>query len=67
MKFEELKRGMLVEGVSPDGAVTLKSVESGEDGTVEVIFKDASGDIGERLLFRSDDASLEVVREDGMA
>lgn len=56
---------MLVEGVSPDGAVTLKNVESGGDETVEVIFKNASGGIGERLLFRSDEAKLKVVREDG--
>jgi len=65
MRLEELKTGMLVEGASPDGAVTLKSVEPGGDGTVEVIFKDASGRIGERLLFRSDEANLKVAREDG--
>jgi superfamily II DNA or RNA helicase len=64
MRLEELKRGMLVDGVSPDGAVTLKNVESDGDGAVEVIFKDASGGIGERLLFRSDEANLKVVRED---
>ncbi len=62
MRLEELKRGMLVEGVSPDGVVTLKNVES--DGTVEVILKDASGRIGERLLSRSDEANLNVVRGD---
>ena len=60
MSLEELKRGMLVEGVSPDGVVTLKNVES--DGTVEVILKDDSGRIGERLLSRSDEANLNVVR-----
>src|SRR5215210_4240395 len=65
MRLEELKRGMLVDGVSPDGAVTLKNVESDGDGAVEVIFKNATGDIGERLLFRSDEANLKVVREDG--
>ncbi len=43
MRLEELRRGMLLEGVSPDGAVTLKDVESDGDGTAEVIFKDASG------------------------
>ncbi|HZY65920.1 MAG: SNF2-related protein [Actinomycetota bacterium] len=64
MKLEELKRGMLVEGISPDGAVTLKNIEPGGDGTVEVIFKDASGGIGERLLFRSDEPNLKAVRED---
>jgi hypothetical protein len=65
MRLEELMRGMLVAGVSPDGAVTLKNVESDGDGAVEVIFKDVSGSIGERLLFRSDEAKLRVVREDG--
>lgn len=65
VRLEELNRGMLVEGVSPDEAVTLKNVESDGDGTVEVIFKDASGRIGERLLFRSDEPNLKVVREDG--
>jgi superfamily II DNA or RNA helicase len=65
VKLEELKSGMLVEGVSSDGAVTLKSVEPGGDGAVEVIFKDASGNIGERLLFRADEANLKVVREGG--
>ncbi len=65
MRLEELKTGMLVEGASPDGAVTLKSVEPGGDGTVEVIFKDASGRIGEGLLFRSDETSLKAVRENG--
>src|SRR3954453_15781839 len=28
MKLEKLRRGMLVDGVSPDGGVTLKNVES---------------------------------------
>lgn len=65
MKLEELKRGMLVEGVTPDGAVTLKDVESVGNGTVEVIFKNASGDLGNRLLSRSDEPNLKVVREDG--
>jgi len=65
MRLEELKTGMLIEGASPEGAVTLKSVEPGGDGAVEVIFKDASGGIGERLLFRSDEANLKIVREDG--
>jgi hypothetical protein len=65
VRLEELRRGMLVDGVSPDGAVTLKNVEFDGGGTVEVIFKDASGRIGERLLFRSDEANLKVVREDG--
>src|SRR5215211_5822767 len=65
MRLEELKRGMLVAGVSPDGAVTVKNLESEGDGAVEVIYKDASGSIGERLLFRSDEANLRVVREDG--
>ncbi len=64
MRLEELEKGMLVEGVSPDGAVTLKNVDPGGDGSVEVIFKDASGGIGERLLFQTDEAKLKVVRED---
>jgi recombinase-like zinc beta ribbon protein len=46
---------VVVEGVSPDGAVTLKNVESDGDGVVEVIFKNTWGRIGERLLFRSDE------------
>ena len=64
MRLEELKTGILVEGVSSDGVVTLKSVEPGGEDAVEVIFKDAAGGIGERLLFRSDEANLKVVREE---
>ncbi|MBA3424614.1 MAG: DUF3883 domain-containing protein [Rubrobacter sp.] len=65
MRLEELARGMLVDGISSDRAVTLKSIELNGDDTAEVIFKDASGRIGERLLFRSDEANLKVVWEDG--
>ncbi len=56
---------MLVEGISPDGAVTIKYVGPGGDGAAEVGFKNASGVLGERLLFSSDEPKLKVVREDG--
>jgi hypothetical protein len=65
VRLEELKRGMLVAGVSSDGAVTLKDVESDGVDTVEVIFKTAGGGLGQRLLFRSDEPNLKVVPSDG--
>ncbi len=40
MRLEELRKGMLVEGVSPDGAVTLRDVDHGvlEPAYVELMW-----------------------------
>ncbi len=61
MKLEDLKTGSIVSGLTPGGSVTVMSVSWKGSHVVEVIFRDTAGTLGERLLYRDDEAMLEVV------
>lgn len=60
MRLEELTAGAVVNGVVPDVAVTvITSVPIGDDA-VTLYYKAADGVPAERMLFRSDEARLEL-------
>ncbi|MFH1834129.1 MAG: hypothetical protein ABH877_03810 [bacterium] len=62
MKLEELTTGTRVRGITPEGITTVKAVSwFGEQG-VEVIFADAQGILHQRLLYREDEPSIELVQ-----
>lgn len=65
MRLEEISRGMVVEGVEPDGPVTVVSADWTGDDSVEVFYRDGSGGAGVALLDRSSEPGLRPVREEG--
>jgi len=62
--LEELKVGARVEGIGSNGAVIIVQVRWHGPNTVTVSFRDeATGQPGERLLFRSEERRLRVLEE----
>ena len=60
-KLEELTKGTSVRGVLPDGLVTVVDVKWIGTVAVELTYKDASGRLGNELLYRDREPTLEVV------
>ncbi|MFH1278546.1 MAG: hypothetical protein ABIK65_09225 [Candidatus Eisenbacteria bacterium] len=60
-RLEDLTRGALVKGIDPSGPVTV--VDAKWHGTVgvELTYKEASGRLDNRMLYRGDEPALEVV------
>jgi SNF2 family DNA or RNA helicase len=63
VKLEELKPRATVRGVLPDGVVTVVSVQWFGTDALELTYKDASGRVGNVLLYRDDEPRLELVQE----
>ena len=61
MRLEELINTAAVKGILPDQSVVVVSVQWFGSEAVELTFKDASGRVGNRLLYRHDEPSLEVI------
>ena len=62
MKLEDLTPGAAVRGVLPHGAVTIVSAQwFGSEG-LELTYKTAEGRLGNELLYRHDEARLELVQ-----
>ncbi len=60
MKLEALKRNAEVTGILPHEPVTIIDVTWHGNDAVEVTYKDARGAAGNELLFRDDEARLEL-------
>ena len=61
MKLEDLTAGSAVRGVVPDAGVTVISAQwFGSEG-LELTYKTAEGRLGNELLYRHDEARLELV------
>ena len=63
MRLEELQPRCAVRGVLPDGVVTVVSVQWFGSEAVELTYKTASGSVTNELLFREDEARLEIVAD----
>jgi SNF2 family DNA or RNA helicase len=59
-RLEELTRGTQVRGIRTDGAVEVLDVRWFGTSALEITFKDALGKPGNELLYRTDEARLEV-------
>jgi len=59
LKLESISRGAILTGVDPAGPVTVMAVDGMGTDAVTVIFKGADGRPAERMLFRSDEPSIE--------
>jgi len=62
-RLEQLTLGAAVRGVLPDDAVTVVSVQWYGSEAVELTYKDSTGRVGNVLLYRDDEARLELVKE----
>ena len=60
-RLEDLSRGMTIKGILPDHVVTIVDLKWHGSTVVEVIYKDSNGRLGNELLYRDREASLEVV------
>ena len=60
MKLEELTKGAQVVGIDPTGPVTIVSVDHVGEDAVSVFYKAADGAPAERMLFRSNEATLAI-------
>lgn len=63
-RLEELIPGVKVRGILPNRVVTLVEVKMYGSDAVSVIYKDDSGGTGSRVLYRWDEPSLEIVRQE---
>ncbi len=59
--MEELKAGASVRGLSPDGIAKVVQVEWFGDQAVKVTFEDATGAARNRLVYRNEEPTLEIV------
>ena len=60
-RLEDLASGTRVTGLTASGSATGESAQwIGEQG-LKVIFRDSDGQPGDRLLYRDDEPSLELV------
>ncbi|GAB4329258.1 MAG: helicase-related protein [Calditrichia bacterium] len=60
-KLEDLKPNTVVRGIQPDSLVTVINVQWFGSEALELTYKDASGRVANRLLYRHDEPQLEVV------
>ena len=61
--LEDLKSDAAVRGVLPNGLVTIVNAQWYGSDVVEITYKDATGKLGNELLYRHDEPRLEVVEE----
>ena len=62
-KLEELLPSTAVRGVLPDSVVTVVSVQWFGSEALELTYKSASGSVANELIYRYDEARLEVVEK----
>jgi superfamily II DNA or RNA helicase len=60
-RLEELKEGASVRGILPNQNVTVIATKWHGDSVITLTFRDANGRPIERLLYRHDEAAIEVV------
>ncbi|MBZ0154913.1 MAG: DUF3883 domain-containing protein [Alphaproteobacteria bacterium] len=60
-RLEELTRGASVKGILPDSFVTVVDVKWHGSAVVELTYKDASSRLGQELLYRDREPTIEIV------
>src|SRR3569833_1372977 len=61
MKLEEIRVTSVVRGILPSSAVTIKHVQMFGSEALEVTYVDGEGKANTQLLFRDQEATLELV------
>lgn len=63
MALEDIKAGASIRGILPNGMVTVVNVQWFGSDAIELTYKDASGKVGNELLYRDRETDLQVVEE----
>ena len=59
--LEDLQAGAFIRGLAPGGVAKVVQIEWFGDQAVKVTYEDATGAVGNRLVYRNEEPSLEVV------
>ncbi len=62
LKLEDLKKDTQISGIQPNAIVRIVQVEPVGESAITVYYKDSHGRLGEQMLFRSDEARLELAQ-----
>lgn len=62
IKLEDIKKDAQVVGIQDNGIVRIVQVEPVGDSAITVYYKDSQGRLSEQMLFRSDEARLELAQ-----
>ncbi|WP_022949215.1 helicase-related protein [Methylohalobius crimeensis] len=62
LKLEDIKKDTQIRGIQADEIVRVVQVEPVGDNAVTVYYKDSQGRLSEQMLFRSDEARLELAQ-----
>ena len=60
-RLEALRAGAFIGGLAPNGAAKVVHVEWFGDQVVKVTYEDAAGAVGDRLVYRNEEAALDAV------
>ncbi len=60
-RLEDLTRGASLKGILPDSLITVVDVKWHGSAVVELTYKDASGRLGQELLYRDREPTIEIV------
>jgi superfamily II DNA or RNA helicase len=61
-QLEQLQRGIQVYGIVPQQTVTLVDVEWSGANAVTVVYRRSDGKVGDMLLYRENEAELEIIQ-----
>ena len=64
-RLEDIKSGVSVRGISPQGIAKVVGVEWYGDQAIKVVYEDGNGAPNSRLIFRNEEDSLEVATSEG--
>jgi superfamily II DNA or RNA helicase len=59
-QLEQLTRGTVVKGILPDALVTVVDVEWHGDVAITLTYRDAAGRLGNEILYRDSEPSIEI-------
>ena len=62
LKLEKIKNDAQIRGIQADEIVRVIQVEPVGDAALTVYYKDSQGKLGEQMLFRTDEARLELAQ-----
>ncbi len=60
-RLEDLTTGTRLTGLAASGSATVESVQWIGEQALKVIYRDSEGQLSDRLLYRDDEPSLELV------
>lgn len=60
-RLEELKRGVTVKGILPDGFITVVDVSWIGSVAIELTYKDSKGKLANELIYRDREGDLEIL------